>query len=236
MVTLNAPGMEWTPLCWVLCSLGRAACSGCFADDFPVTFSLHGRKQKGRMRKHHPLCHQGQQICPKSRARSPARISPSTVKVWMSVETMRSCQSLLTTVVVPMEVLTMRSCQRPWERWMPSMTMEEMEVRTMRRSFLRSPARASPTWVSTDGRAHVLGSLYLSAHLTGCMGQTPEGICILKSTVVRVAAHDDGDLVVSHSLARLQGVRSAAWDAGPGSKYLCWSRTQAGGPEGCRGL
>lgn len=188
------------------------------------------------MRKHHPLCHQGQQIWAKSCASSLARISPSTVKVWMSVETMRSCQSPLSTVTVLVEVLTMRSCQHPWENWMPSMMMEKTEVRTMRTSFPRSPARASPTWVSTDGRVHVLRSLYLSTHLTGCMGQTLEGICILKSTVVRVTDRDDGDLVVSHSLAWLQGMRSAAWDAGPGSKYLCWSRTQAGGPGDCCGL
>lgn len=190
MVALKAPAAGQAPLCWMPCSHGRAACSGCFAGDFPVTFSLCSRRQKGRMRKHHPLCHQGQQIWAKSCARSPARISPSIVKVWMSVETMRSCQSPLTTVTVPMEVLTMRSCQLPWENRMPSMTMEETEVRTMRTSFLRSPVRASPTWVSTDGRAHVMGTLYLCAHLTGCMGQTLEGICILKSTVVRVAAHD----------------------------------------------
>jgi len=169
MVALKAPAVEWAPLSWVLCSHRRTACSGCFAGDFPVTFSLRGRRQKGMMRKYHPFCHQGHQICVKSCARSPARFSPSTVKVWMSVETMRSCQSPLTTVTVPMEVLTMRSCQHPQEGWMPSMTMEEMEVRTMRRSFLRNPAKASPTWVSTDGRAHVLGSFCLSAHLTGCM-------------------------------------------------------------------
>lgn len=175
-------------MCWVLCSHGNAPCSGCFASDFPVTFSLHGRKQKGRMRKRHPLCHQGRQIWVKSWARSPARISPPTVKVWMLVETMRSCQSPLITVTVPMEVLTMRSCQHPWESWIPTMTMEEMEVRTMRRSFLRSPARASPTWVSTVGKAYVLGSSYLSTHLTGCMGTNsrgnlyPEGYCVHSSS------------------------------------------------------
>lgn len=214
MVAVKASAVEQAPLCSVLCSHGRAACSGYFVGDLSVTFSFYGRRQKKRMRKHHPLCHQGQQIWAKSCARTPARISQSTVKVWMLVETMRSCQSPLTTVTVPVEVLTMRSCQPPWESWMPSMTMEEMEVRTMRTSFLRSPTRASCLLVSTNGRAHVWGSLYLSANHTGCMGQTPEGICILKSPVARVAAHDD-----------------AAWDAGLGSKYLCWSSAWAGGPE-----
>ncbi|KFZ55096.1 Hematopoietic lineage cell-specific protein, partial [Antrostomus carolinensis] len=31
--------LEWAPLCWVLCSHGRAPCSGCFAGDFLVTFT-----------------------------------------------------------------------------------------------------------------------------------------------------------------------------------------------------
>lgn len=168
----QAPAVERAPLCRVLCGHGRAVWTECLAGDFPVTSSLCSRRQKGRMRKQHPLCHQDQQIWTKSCARSPARISLSTVKVWMLVETMRSCQSLLTTVIVP--VLTMRSCQRPWESQMPYMTMEEMEVTTMRRSFLRSPARGSATQVSTNGRAHVLGSFCLSTHLTKCVGQTPE--------------------------------------------------------------
>lgn len=42
--------------------------------------------------------------------------------------------------------------------------------------------------MSTDGIAHVLGSLGRSTNLTGCTGQTAEGIFTLKSTVVRIAA------------------------------------------------
>lgn len=185
------------------------------------------------MRKQHPRCHQDQQIWTKSCARAPARISLSTVKVWM-LGTMRSCQSLLTTVTVPVRVLTMRSCQPPWGSHMPSMTMEEMEVTTMRRSFLRSPARASATRVSTDGRARVLGSSSLSTHLTKCMGQTTEGICILKPTVVRVAAHDDGGLVISHSLAQLHGMLGQAatirGGAGPRQDQRAATGPEAAGP------
>lgn len=84
------------------------------------------------MKKYHPLCHQDQQIWMQSCARSPARASPPTVQVWMLVETMRSCQSPLTTATLPVEGLSMRSCQPRWENWMPPMTWQKMEVKTMR--------------------------------------------------------------------------------------------------------
>lgn len=76
--------------------------------------------------------------------------------------------------------------------------------------------------MSIDGRTHLLRSLCHSTHLAGCVGWTPEGICILKSPVVRAAACDGGDLVVSHE--QLHGKLG---------KYL---KTWAGGPEGCCGL
>ncbi|NXL37812.1 HCLS1 protein, partial [Glaucidium brasilianum] len=36
---------SWAPLCWVLCSRGRAACSGCFGGDFPVTLWQEAKRE-----------------------------------------------------------------------------------------------------------------------------------------------------------------------------------------------
>lgn len=67
-------------------------------------------------------------------------------------------------------------------------------------------------------------------------GTDSRAICILKPTVVRVAAHDDGDLVISHSLAQLCGMLGQAANISGGAGPRQDQRAATGSEEAEPGL